>query len=199
MSRPKYKCKSGWLLTRSSTDNKTLVPFFLKVRGSDIIWNKEIFPDDIDNYINSEEKEVVTNHAHIEFYNPDNGWNIKLYPDYRYDASIRLNVRKNFNINNGDTSDLVGHIKLPYLTLNDERLTPGAIISTQDEDLAYANIIISLPDYSDNEDNTLEYLELHLRNEFRNFDERFRARATYEKSILLLSVHGQIDVNRYNN
>lgn len=136
------ECLKGWIMAPSPTDGKD-VPFFVKVRGKDIVW---------DTSDNSKELEKIANKgSNVEFVNPQGQWKfnvdkwvVTLNQDATYTANIKVNIPREFT--QEDETSLRGVIDLPLETLNDVNFNIQCTKMTDVNELIKSDVTV-LPEF----------------------------------------------------
>lgn len=112
------ECLTGWILSPSPTDG-TNVPFFVKVRDKDIVWDENNLPQELKTLVDNSDgdKEIQYTGAYWSF--KSNGWFIKLNVDGSYSATRRLVIGNTFQHTSGVSACIEKPLTLPFDTVND--------------------------------------------------------------------------------
>lgn len=192
MSVKNYSCLKGWLLAPSPTDG-TNVPFFLHVRGKDIVWDDSDFPADLIRISKSGDNRTMKQpQSSVNFLY--GGWDITANSDYSYEATKKVSVGSGgFTFNDEDDTDLAIKILFPFLTAKDNQLSVVCTINGLNEELATSNVNI-LFDVGYTSDN-VTVLNVHLRNLIYKFHEKYDNMDSYINSYVFIRVHGNMKLD----
>lgn len=187
-----YTCKKGWLLAPDPETGMN-VPFFVHVRGKDIVWsiNENIEEGVLDTIKNgSIVKKYLT--PQINTILSRDGWEVTSFGDDRYEATKRLEVSKSqFLYYNNLSYDIYTNLNLPFVTLDDERLNITCTMKSESLDLNSASINLK---YSVSE-NAVSTVEVHLVNPVYNFDPEREQNTEYNNSVIFIRVSGRLKLN----
>lgn len=141
-----FECLKGWLLAPSPTDGVTQVPFFVKVRGKDIVWDLDNLPLQIETrYKDGSNKKVHEVGQKITF--RYDKWNIMTDSSGIYTATRAFDINE-FSKLNDDTLDL--HVTLPFISRFDEVFSVQATISSSDTDIEKSTTSVRVSEDSTN-------------------------------------------------
>jgi hypothetical protein len=123
----------------------------------------------------------------------NNGWEITSFGDDRYEATKKIIVGSTkFKENNNRPYDIFTTIKLPFGTLNDDRLNITCTMCSSNIDLASASINLNPLINIHEEPQYIGTVEIHLLNPVFNFDPDREQNDEYNKSYIYVRVSGRL-------
>lgn len=183
----KRECPVGWLLTPSSTDGE-YVPFFIKVRDCDIVWNKNTLPNDIITFINQKiNSDVNTYYPMTEFKCIVGMWNVTLYQDFSYKATARLPIQQ--YVKSNTTNKITMEVNLPFRTNNDKTLSFNSNISAYNIDMVGSNTNIIVNEVSSDQ---VDSLNIELYSGLYPFSDNVINLTEYKNDCVVITVNGVV-------
>lgn len=176
------------------------VPFFLKVRDSDIIWNDKT-PETIDKAIglfNEKTSYQPTTYIQSEI----NGWICKFNSDLSCEFIKEVYITKDFTLSKFNTM-LSGTIALPARIDADRGFFPSIVANCTENELATANISIVKNMTSNTTldpltgiisvvDSYVDSFTINLNNPFYRFHENFASMPQYTDSFFYVTIRGNL-------
>lgn len=181
---PEHICRVGFIMSQDPADN-SYVPFFIKVREKDIIYDGSSLPDfllDLSKLGKDIELERPT--AKICFTVDD--WRVTASSDSSYEATKRLSITNGkFTVNEEDDTEMVSNVILPFITKNDGSFHVQCTITAAIDDVALANINVEISDEYE-----IDRFKIKLRNLIYHFDRNFEKVSGYINSSIYVTVAG---------
>ncbi len=181
-----YKCREGWLLSKSSTDG-SLVPFFIHTRSKDIHHSlKDDFSSEILKLVDTDS--VSINYASSTIRYETLNWGVEINSNESCEMTQDIALSNAIFTNENDDTDIVAHISLPLSLKNDPFINISVIVNTETADIgAITPSTFKLISKDNNSINSIS-VRLNKSTKFpsdRNVDE-------YINSSIILSIKGNI-------
>jgi hypothetical protein len=182
-----YKCKEGWLLSKSSTDG-SLVPFFIHVLSKHVRHSLE---DDFDSRIFSLiDKSSVTesNYSLSKIKVASNGWNVTINSDNTYNAIREISLNSAEFISAKENKEISAELSLPFNTADNGEFSVSTILNT-DSDI-FNNCITKV--FITRDSNNISKIKLSLYNNSDVFPED-RSTEEFSASSIFITIKGNIN------
>lgn len=181
------ECLKGWILAPSPTDGEN-VPFFVKVRDKDIVWDIDNFPEELKDLLTQgEDNFVVVPSSYWKL--KVKGWNVELHADGSYVAKKKINIGENFISNEIASSFIYYNLELPFDTLVDDELFITNTIKTDMPNIGQSFVV-----HKEIEDESFTNINLNIINATYNFPTNFRETHIFDKSYVYIKIEGNIKI-----
>ena len=184
-----YTCKKGFMLSEDEKTGK-YVPFFIYVRGKDILWSTE---DSIESKVLSTIKNSTDSIKYIEpkitTVLTKNGWEVTSFGDDRYEATKRIEIEATkFNNYSNQSHDIYTSLALPFKTMDDERFNITCTMKSKNIDLNSAtfNVLYSASS------SKISSVDVHLINHIFKFDPDREQNTEYNASTIFVRISGRL-------
>ena len=178
-------CSSGWILTHDPVHGN-YVPFFVKVRDKDIVWDPDNMPKDLSRLTAAAESNITYNYPAFEWIYKKSGWRINLRSDYTYEATKDIPIKGNSTLVN--VNELKVKIDLPIKTKNTDTLFVDVMKKCTNRVIigATTNLIVGTTDV---------LTEVHISlNSTGGFSSNFATSPDYDNQFLQVKVRGDIKI-----
>lgn len=178
-------CSSGWILSHDPVHGN-YVPFFVKVRDKDIVWDSDNLPVDFQRLTASAESNISYNYPAYEVIYKKSGWRIVLKSDYTYEATKDIPIKTNSTL--VSVNELKVKVELPIRTKNTDTLFVDVMKKCTNRVIigATTNLVVGTAD---------PLTELHISlNSNGGFNSNFATSPDYDNQLLQVKVRGDIKV-----
>ena len=182
-----YDCMKGWIVAKSPSSDD-YVPFFVNVRGSDIVWDTEDLPDDLAQFavnIGTIDNCKIS-YPVSSFQGKVNNWDVTVYSNGTYRATYNADIQKAFSLSGGK---LISKITLPFRTKKDGLSFQTTLNS--DKDIFITSLSSASPYASDD---VITALNVILYNVVSNYSSDFATNSAYSSSYVNIMVTGTINL-----
>lgn len=175
-------CPSGWLLAQDEMDGR-YVPYFVKVRDKDIIYDVDNIPIELTR-LSKQGTDIVYNYPAYEIVYTFENWRVRIKSDYTYEATKNIDIHTNGTLKNINQIDV--NVKLPIITKNNNNINITFIKKCNAMDMMTANINLTV--------DTLEKINNVTLNMFstRGFRSDFSTNPIYDNQFIQVCVKGDI-------
>lgn len=176
-------CSSGWILSHDAVHGN-YVPFFVKVRDKDIVWDPDNMPRDLNALTASSEVTVQYNYPSYEWIYKKDGWRINLKSDYTYEATKNIPIKTNSTLLN--VNELQVKVTLPIRTKNNDIVFVDLLKKCTNRTIIGSTTNLVIP----NTDN-LDFININLFSS-GGFNSGFATSTEYDDQFLQIKVRGEV-------
>ena len=176
-------CPSGWILSHDPIHGN-YVPFFVKVRDKDIVWDPENMPKDLNTLTASSESVVKYNYPAFEWIYKKNGWRINLRSDYTYEATKNIPIKSNATL--ASVNELIVKVELPIKTKNNDTLYVDLMKKCTNNTIISSTTNLVVPT-----DNILDFVNIKLYSN-GGFNSNYATSPDYDNQYLQVKVRGEV-------
>jgi hypothetical protein len=179
-------CSKGFLISKDDEGN--YVPFFVRTRSQDIIWNDTSNSKIMQALIDIGESTGVEETSHKIKLNIKE-WNVSLDSDKHVTYTRKINVVTDylFGISEDDNTDFYATVLLPAPLACDSELNIQVTKAVGCDQLAYA-ALNTVPIYDIN--GNIEAVEIHFKNFTYTFPSNFMDLPCFLKSFVFVNISG---------
>jgi hypothetical protein len=185
----KRECQVGWMVAPSPTDGE-YVPFFVKVRDKDIIWDENTITRNFASYLSKYASDVTLHYPMNEWKCTIDGWVVTVYQDGTYHARKKVNIQKNAR-SITDFRKIYLPVKLPLTTFNDDKLGVSITSAVTANDL-----LTSFTNFRLSDDKKIDNIEVELTAMGNSYYDDFFNNVIYANQYLFIIVEGTIALDQ---
>ena len=178
-------CSTGWILTHDPVHGN-YVPFFVKVRDKDIVWDVENMPKDLSRLTASAESSITYNYPAYEWIYKKAGWRINLKSDYTYEATKNIPIKENATLAN--VNEMKVRVNLPINMKNDDTVFVDIMKKCTNRTIIGSTTNLEIPN-----EKTLSYLNIGLFSS-GGFNSNFSTSSDYDNQFLQVRVRGEVKI-----